>query len=60
MGNLTGVRTMLWLLSAMFLLVWLAGFLNGYTMEGFIHALLVFAIVAFVFGVLTRRKSPVS
>ena len=58
MGDLTGVRTMLWLLSAMFLLAWLTGFLNGYTLGGYLHGLLLFAVLALVFGLVVHRKSP--
>ena len=49
---------MLWLLSAMFLLAWLAGLMSGYTMEGFIHALLVFAAVALICGFVIQKKHP--
>ena len=48
---------MLWVFSVIFALVWLAGLLNGYTFAGSIHVLLVLAITALIFEIVSRRKS---
>ena len=37
---------MLWTIAVMFLILWLLGLLNGYSMGGVIHALPVIAIIA--------------
>jgi len=51
-----GVRIMLWLLSATFLLAWLTGLANGYTLDGSIHVLLLYALLALALGFVTRRR----
>jgi hypothetical protein len=48
---------MLWALSVIFALAWLMGLLNDYTLAGSIHILLVLAITALVFELVSRRKS---
>jgi hypothetical protein len=52
-----GVRTMLWIFSVIFALAWLAGVMNGYTLDGSIHVLLVLAITALAFEFISRRQS---
>jgi hypothetical protein len=49
---------MLEIIGAAFLLLWLLGFVTSYTMGGFIHVLLVIAVVVFLVRVI-RGKSPV-
>lgn len=50
---------MLWSLSLIFTLVWLAGLVNGYTFDGSIHVLLVLAVTALAFEVISRRQSAI-
>jgi len=38
------------------MVLWLLGFITGYTMGGFIHILLVIAIVAVLIRVIQGRK----
>jgi hypothetical protein len=38
------------------MVLWLLGFITGYTMGGFIHVLLVIAIVAVLIRVIQGRK----
>ena len=40
---------MLWTLFVILLVLWLLGVVSSYTMGGFIHILLVLAVVALVF-----------
>lgn len=47
---------MLYTLAAMLLIVWLLGLVTGITMGGFIHALLVIAIVVVLLRVITGRR----
>ena len=49
---------MLWTLFVVLLVLWLLGVVSSYTLGGFIHILLVLAIVA-VLVELIRGRSPV-
>lgn len=48
---------MLWTLFVVLLVLWLLGMVSSYTFGGFIHLLLVLALVALVFQLLTGRRS---
>jgi len=48
---------MLWTLFAVLLVLWLIGIISSHTLGGFIHILLVLAIVALVFQLLTRHST---
>ncbi len=48
---------MLWTLFVILLVLWLVGVVSSYTLGGFIHLLLVLALVALVFQLLTGRRS---
>jgi hypothetical protein len=45
MNNGTGEDQMLWVISAILVILWLLGLVTGYTMSSFIHVLLVLAII---------------
>ena len=47
---------MLYILAVVLLILWLLGFVSSYTMGGFIHILLVVAIVLILVRVITGRK----
>lgn len=47
---------MLWTLFVILLILWLLGLLTGTTMGGFIHILLVIAIVVVLIRVIQGRK----
>jgi hypothetical protein len=47
---------MLWTLAVILLIMWLLGMVSSYTMGGFIHILLVVAIVMVLVRVITGRK----
>ena len=47
---------MLWTLAVVLLVLWALGLVAGYTMSGFIHVLLVIAIVAVLVRVITGRR----
>lgn len=47
---------MLWTLFVILLVLWLVGVVSSYTLGGFIHLLLVLALVALVFQLLTGRR----
>ncbi len=47
---------MLWTLFVILLVLWLVGVVSSYTLGGFIHILLVLAIVALVFQLMTSQN----
>ena len=48
---------MLWTLFVILLVLWLLGVVSSYTLGGFIHILLVLAVIALVFQLITGRRS---
>lgn len=47
---------MLWTIFVVLLILWLLGLVSGYTMGGFIHILLVVALVTVLIRVIQGRK----
>lgn len=47
---------MLYTVAVVLLILWLLGFVSGYTMGAFVHVLLVVAIVLFLVGLLSGRR----
>jgi hypothetical protein len=47
---------MLWTIFVILLVLWLLGLVSSYTLGGFIHILLVLAIVALVIQLVTGRQ----
>ena len=47
---------MLYTLAVVLLILWLLGFVSGYTIGAFIHVLLVVAVVLFLVGLLSGRR----
>jgi hypothetical protein len=47
---------MLWTIAVILLVLWLLGLVSSYTMGGFIHILLVIAIVVVLIRVIQGRK----
>lgn len=47
---------MLWIISVVLIVLWLLGFVTGTTMGGFIHILLVIAIVVVLIRIIQGRK----
>ncbi len=50
---------MLWTIFVILLVLWLLGVVSSYTMGGFIHLLLVLAVVALIFQLLAGRRAAV-
>ncbi len=50
---------MLWTLFVILLVLWLLGVVSSYTMGGFIHLLLVLALIALVFQLITGRRAAI-
>jgi hypothetical protein len=47
---------MLWTIAVVLAVLWLLGLVSSYTMGGFIHVLLVLAIVVFLIQVIQGRR----
>lgn len=45
---------MLWMITALLLVLWLLGMVSGYTVGAWIHVLLVLAIIAVVIALIRR------
>jgi Family of unknown function (DUF5670) len=48
---------MLWTILVILLVLWLLGLVSGVTVGGFIHLLLLLALVIFVINLLTGRRT---
>ena len=48
---------MLWTIAVILLILWLLGLVTSYTMGGFIHILLVIAIVMIVINLIQGRRA---
>jgi hypothetical protein len=58
-SHLTGEITMLYTIAVILLIAWLLGIVGTYTIGAFVHVLLVVALVLFVVGLLSGRRSLV-
>ena len=47
---------MLWTIFVILLILWVLGLVSGYTMSGFIHILLVIAVVVLIINLIQGRK----
>jgi hypothetical protein len=47
---------MLWTIAVILVILWLLGLVSSYTMGGFIHILLVLAIIVILYNVIGGRK----
>jgi hypothetical protein len=48
---------MLYTLAVVLIVLWLLGLVSSYTMGGFIHVLLVIAIVVILFNIISGRRA---
>jgi hypothetical protein len=49
---------MLWTIFVILLVLWLFGLVSSYTLGGFIHLLLIIAVVVLVIQLLQGRRTP--
>jgi hypothetical protein len=52
-----GGNEMLWTIAVILFVLWLLGMVSSYTLSGFIHILLVLAIIAVLVGFFTGRRT---
>jgi hypothetical protein len=50
---------MLWTIFVILLVMWLLGLVSSYTFGGFIHLLLVLAVIVLIINLLSGRRSAV-
>lgn len=50
---------MLWTIFVVLLVLWLLGVVTSYTLGGFIHILLVLAVITLIFNLISGRRSAV-
>ena len=50
---------MLWTIAVILFVLWALGLVTSYTLSGFIHVLLVLAIVAVILGIVEGRRQVV-
>jgi len=50
---------MLWTIFVVLLVLWLLGLVSSYTMGGFIHILLVLAVIVLVINLVSGRRTAV-
>ncbi|WP_291991896.1 lmo0937 family membrane protein [Candidatus Accumulibacter sp. ACC003] len=48
---------MLYTIAVVLLVLWMLGLVSSYTLGGFVHILLVIAVVMFLVGVIGRRRA---
>jgi hypothetical protein len=48
---------MLWTITVILVILWLLGLVSGYTLGGWVHLLLVLAIIVLVFNLLSGRRA---
>ena len=48
---------MLWTIAVILIVLWLLGLVSSYTLGGFIHILLIIALVVIVIGFIQGRRS---
>jgi hypothetical protein len=47
---------MLWTIAVILIILWLLGLVTSYTMGGFVHIILVIAIIVLIVGFIQRRR----
>ena len=47
---------MLWTITIILVILWIVGLVSSYTMGGWIHLLLVLAIIVLIFNLLSGRR----
>jgi hypothetical protein len=48
---------MLWTIAVILIILWLLGLVSSYTLGGFIHILLVIAIIVVIVGFISGRRA---
>jgi Family of unknown function (DUF5670) len=49
-------KTMLWTITVILFILWLLGLVSGHTLGGWIHILIVLAVIVLVFNLIAGRR----
>jgi cell division protein FtsW (lipid II flippase) len=55
-GYRLGERNMLWTITIILFILWVVGLVSSYTLGGWIHILLVLAIIVLIFNLMSGRR----
>jgi hypothetical protein len=47
---------MLWTITIILVILWIVGLVSGYTLGGWLHLLLVLAVIVLIFNLLSGRR----
>ncbi|HEY5556133.1 lmo0937 family membrane protein [Acetobacterium sp.] len=47
---------MLWIIAAVLIILWILGMVTSYTLGGFIHILIVIAVIVILIKIITGRR----
>jgi hypothetical protein len=56
-GQFQETNTMLWTITIILFILWVVGLVSSYTLGGWIHILLVLAIIVLIFNLLSGRRA---
>jgi uncharacterized membrane protein YtjA (UPF0391 family) len=56
-GQVLGEKRMLWTITIVLFVLWLLGMVSSYTLGGWIHILLVLAVIVLIFNLLAGRRA---
>ena len=56
-GGIEEIQRMLWTITIVLFVLWLVGIVSSYTLGGWIHILLVLAIIVLIFNLLSGRRA---
>jgi uncharacterized membrane protein len=48
---------MLWTITIILVILWILGLVSGYTLGGWIHLMLVLAVIVLIFNLLSGRRA---
>lgn len=54
------VAIVLWTIFVILLVLWLVGMISSYTLGGFIHLLLVLALIVLILQLVSGRRGPIA
>jgi len=55
--QISGEHPMLWTITIILFILWIVGLVSSYTLGGWIHILLVLAIIVLIFNLLSGRRA---
>jgi hypothetical protein len=55
--SISGERPMLWTITIILFILWIVGLVSSYTLGGWIHILLVLAIIVLIFNLMSGRRA---